>query len=57
MKTESEKLIDYILKLEEMNGLLVEELNKHINYVNKHIQRVHSELQVMSEDLKDILDD
>jgi hypothetical protein len=52
-----DELKEYIYKLEEMNGLLAEELGKHVNYVNKRIQRLGLELSMMNNKLKDELKD
>lgn len=51
----NDKLIEYIYILEKMNGLLAEELSKHVNYVNKEIRETDKILKKLSEQLKDIL--
>ena len=48
---------EYILKLEDMIGYLAEELNKHSTYTPRAIVQLNTELAILSEELRDDLDD
>ena len=48
---------EYINGLEMMNGYLAEELSKHISYTSPTIVKLHARLAMLSEELRDELDD